>query len=121
MTEKPNRNFFRLEYPKEVMPLIEFAKGHYKVINLSEHGVKFSINTKELKTELQLEAEVRATIVFKDAQRTNVSGKILRIDSDSIVLVLSDGVPLQRIMTEQRFLLAKFGNLRLPSEPPSKP
>jgi hypothetical protein len=45
-----------------------------------------------------------------------VTGRILRIDSDAVVLELSEGVPLQRIMTEQRVLLNKFGNLKRPFE-----
>lgn len=116
MNEKPNRSYFRLEYPQGARPQIELGEGNYPVINLSEKGVKFSFNTKRQGQPFNLEADVNATIVFQDHSRTTVIGRILRVDSDAVVLELSEGVPLQRIMTEQRILLNKFGNLKRPFE-----
>lgn len=115
-SEKPSRNYFRLEYPKEARPLIAIGNGKFPVINLSEKGVKFSFDAKRSTFVLDTEQPLDATIIFQDSGRTQVTGKILRIDSDAVVLELSEGVPLQRIMTEQRVLLNKFGNLKRPFE-----
>jgi hypothetical protein len=114
--EKPSRSYFRLEYPKEARPLIAIGDGKFSVINLSEKGVKFSFDAKRSTFVLDTGNAVDATIIFQDRGRTQVTGKILRIDSDAVVLELSEGVPLQRIMTEQRLLLNKFGNLKRPFE-----
>lgn len=112
--EKPSRNYFRLEYPKDARPLITIGEGKFAVINLSEKGVKFSFDARHSSFVLTPDADFDATITFQDHGREHVTGKILRIDTDSVVLELSDGVPLQRIMTEQRLLLVKFGNLKRP-------
>ncbi|HYX33303.1 MAG TPA: PilZ domain-containing protein [Oligoflexus sp.] len=114
--EKPSRNYFRLEYPKDARPYIAIGKGKFPVINLSEKGVKFFFDAKRSTFVLDAEADFEAIIVFQDSGRTQVTGKILRIDGDAVVLELSEGVPLQRIMTEQRILLNKFGNLKRPFE-----
>ncbi len=116
MAEKLSRNYFRLEYPKEARPQIEIRHTHYQVINLSERGVKFVFNSERQSLPAALEEDIDATIVFEDRSRAHVSGKILRIDSDALVLELSEGVPLQRIMSEQRLLLNRFGNLKRPFE-----
>lgn len=119
MTEKPtkpSRNYFRLEYPKEARPHIAIGEGKFPVINLSERGVKFYFDAKRSTFVLDTEADFNATIVFQDSGCTKVTGKILRIDGDAVVLELSEGVSLQRIMSEQRILLNKFGNLKRPFE-----
>ncbi len=116
MADKLSRNFFRLEYPKEARPRIEIRHDQYPVINLSERGVKFVFNANRQDLPAELEEDIDATIVFGDSTRTHVSGKILRVDTDALVLELSEGIPLQRIMTEQRLLLNRFGNLKRPFE-----
>ena len=115
-TERPSRNYFRLEYPKDARPQIAIGKGKFPVINLSEKGVKFSFDARRTSFDLETEADFDATIIFQDSGHAKVIGKVLRIDSDAVVLELSEGVPLQRIMTEQRILLNKFGNLKRPFE-----
>jgi hypothetical protein len=119
MTEKPakpSRNYFRLEYPKEARPHIAIGEDKFPVINLSEKGVKFYFDAKRSTFVLDAEANFSATIIFQDSACTKVIGKILRIDGDAVVLELSEGVSLQTIMSEQRILLNKFGNLKRPFE-----
>ncbi len=115
-TERPSRNYFRLEYPKEARPQIAIGDGKFPVINLSEKGVKFSFDPRRSTFILDTEHALDATIIFQDHGHTRVTGRILRIDSNAVVLELTEGVPLQRIMTEQRILLNKFGNLKRPFE-----
>lgn len=108
------RNYFRLEYPTEVRPKIVIDETAYPVINLCEGGVKFAVDTR--KEDVDAEVEHKATIVFHDKAQANVKGEIIRSDRGSMVLKLSTGVPLQQIMSEQRFLLNKYGTLRRPKE-----
>ena len=107
--EKP-RNYFRLEYPPEVRPKIYIANETHSVINLSEGGVKFEVRNLDLKAD----KDHQAVIVFYNSDKTEVVGSVIRSDKMSMVLQLSEGVPLQRIMNEQRFLLNKYGTLRQP-------
>ena len=112
--DKNPRNYFRLEYPKDVRPRIKIADSSYPVINLCEGGVKFAINHK--RDDVDAKGEHEAVIVFHNSDETEVIGRVIRIDKDSVVLKLSEGVPLQQIMSEQRFLLNKYGTLRRPRD-----
>ena len=80
--------------------------------------VKAALNLQlaEKVTKLNPIRSTRAVIVFHNSDQTSVIGQVLRTDKDSIVLQLSEGVPLQQIMAEQRFLLNKYGTLRRPAE-----
>jgi len=42
---------------------------------------------------------------------TNIIGKVLRVDKDSFVVRTTAGIPLQKIMNEQRYLISKYGIL----------
>ncbi|SMF30100.1 hypothetical protein [Pseudobacteriovorax antillogorgiicola] len=112
--DKSPRNYFRLEYPNEVRPRIFIDKNSYPVINLCEGGVKFAIDPR--KDDVEAERVHEAVIVFHNSDQTEVIGKVIRSEKDSVVLKLSEGVPLQQIMAEQRFLLNKYGTLRRPLE-----
>ncbi len=112
--DKSPRSYFRLEYPHEDRPVLCINRDRYPIINLCERGVKFGIFSKETQAAFALDDEVAASIVFHDASSTKIEGKILRVDSDALVILLSEGIPLQRIMVEQRFLLGKYGNLKRP-------
>lgn len=112
--QEKSRNYFRLEYPKEARPVIKLGKYDYSVINLCERGVKLVFHPAKARDHLAIADTVTATITFHDANSTQVVGRVLRFDKDALVLELSEGIPLQRIMVEQRYLLGKYGNLKLP-------
>ena len=110
--DKNPRNYFRVEYPAEVRPEILINDRSYPVINLCEGGVKFAAKKKDLEEKKDHEA----VIVFYNSDKTEVIGKVIRSERNAVVLPLSEGVPLQQIMPEQRFLLNKYGTLRRPNE-----
>ena len=110
--EKHPRNYFRVEYPHEVRPQILIDEQSYPVINLCEGGVKFVIRDETRDAEKDYEA----VIVFHNSDQTDVIGKLIRSEKDAVVFQLSEGVPLQQIMSEQRFLLNKYGTLRRPND-----
>ena len=116
-SDKSSRNYFRVEYPTDVRPVISFQDGKYRVINLCEGGVKFTFPTREFDLRNLAQQEITATITFHNHDKSEVIGTIIRAEKDSIILKLSQGVSFQKIMAEQRFLLNKYGTLRRPSEP----
>ncbi|MFW7378823.1 MAG: hypothetical protein ACOH5I_08455 [Oligoflexus sp.] len=114
--DKKSRDYFRVEYPPEVQPIIQLEDGSFPVINLCEGGVKFAFNTKDHDLKELEQRTFNATIVFHNHDRSQVIGTIIRADKGSVVLKLSQGVSFQKIMAEQRFLLNKYGTLRRPSD-----
>jgi hypothetical protein len=112
--DKKSRTYFRVEYPPGVQPIIQFNKGRYPVINLCEGGVKFSFDTRSADLPSLEKKTFNATIIFHNHDQTQVIGRIIRAEKDSLVLQLSEGVSFQKIMAEQRFLLNKYGTLRRP-------
>lgn len=108
---KHPRNYFRLEYPAEVRPKILIDQTSYPIINLSEGGVKLRVPRQEGFSPTD---QLNGVIIFHNSDQTEVIGKVIRQEKDAIVLQLSEGVPLQQIMVEQRFLLNKYGTLRRP-------
>ena len=116
-SDKTSRNYFRVEYPADVRPVIRIKDGSYRVINLCEGGVKFTFPTREFDIKQLEKEEITATITFHNHDKSEVIGTIIRTEKDSVILKLSQGIPFQKIMAEQRFLLNKYGTLRRPSEP----
>ncbi len=112
--EGPARNHFRIEYPKEVRPKIEIGDQVFEVINLCEGGVKFSLVKSSPKMDEK--KPILGKIVFYDSEEKNVIGTIIRSDKSSIVLKFTEGIPYQKIMNEQRFILKKFGGLKRPDQ-----
>ena len=111
--ENKTRQHFRVEYPPEVQPLFIQKKNQHSIIDLSERGIKFSIErTFRMKVGDKLEGKV----VFSDNDETDIKGKILRLDEAYAVIYLDQRVSLQKIMEQQRFLLNKYGTLRQPKK-----
>lgn len=101
------RDHFRLNYPKPDRPQVLIAGHKYEVIDLSERGLKF-LRSKTF--QLTTDAAINATIYFHDGKSCAVRGKVLRVteNTEECVLILSDGVPLPKMMEEQRYLLQKY-------------
>jgi len=82
-------------------------------MNLSETGVKFQLpqNPKNEELKPQFKQPISAKIKFGDGQEVPIEGKILRQEPGSIILLLTLGVPLARIMSEQLYLIQRFKDL----------
>ena len=103
------RDHFRLEYPAADRPTILVQGTLYAVLDLSEKGVKFAV-PKQFKPPPN--KKIKATITFKDGKKIEIAGSVLRIlegkDDNQCVMELSEGVPLPKMMEEQRILLKKY-------------
>jgi hypothetical protein len=101
---------FRLEYPPADRPIFQItnvAKLKLEIIDLSEKGMRFACPPG---FKAQVGAEIKGTITFHDKKTMQVEGKILRILQDGAYCAaqLSVGVPLAKMMEEQRYILQKY-------------
>lgn len=101
------RNYFRLEYPAADRPQLLIGRVAHEVVDLSEKGVKF-LMTQGFKPKL--EERIKAQIKFRDGQVFDVAGKVTRLveETNQCVLALTRGLPLAKMLEEQRFLLQKY-------------
>ena len=94
---RSRRNHFRIKYPYTDRPKLTMSAKGLEVIDISEQGVRFSLN-----------GTMQATITFHDGQSLHVEGKIIRTQNDEIVIQLSRGIPSDRILKEQKYLMGKY-------------
>ena len=80
------------------------------MIDLSEKGLKFDCGPRFRPTDGSV---VKGTVVFKDGKTCEIAGTVLRylIDKRQCVLNLTKGIPLAKMMEEQRLLLQKYKTL----------
>lgn len=96
-------------YPATERPKVTIEKKVFEIIDVSEGGLK--IYAKNPTASFFVGKTLEGTIAFKDKSQSVFKGKVLRIHEDFIVVRTSQGVPLQKIMSEQRYLLSKYGTL----------
>lgn len=102
------REYFRLIYPVNDRPTIEIEGEKYSVMDLSEEGVRFGHAPTVC---LGIGSVVRGTIEFRDGSKEQVVGKIIRIVEEKpafTVMQLTAGLPMKRMMDEQRALIRKY-------------
>ena len=109
MSEINSRQFFRVIYPKGVRPKATIGRKIFPIIDLSEGGMKiFSDNPTE---EFKVRMEIEGVVAFADGSSLTFKGFILRIHKDFIVVRNKVGIPLKKILSEQRFLIKEYGTL----------
>lgn len=101
------RDHFRLEYPLSDRPKFQIDKHVFTVMDVSERGIKFAISTAyrpKPKTPL------KGIITFADGKKVEIAGEVLRLAPDFAfcVAILTKGVPLAKMMEEQRHLIKKY-------------
>ena len=101
------REYYRLNYPVNDRPEFRYKNLNFKISNLSEKGLKFITNAKH-NINFNINDQIAGRIYFKDGNTALISGQVIRIEPDGIVLSLDIGITLQRIMIEQRQLIAKY-------------
>ena len=100
------RQHFRIEYPIPDRPKVEIDGKLYPVLDLSEKGLKL-LGGPRFKPKTT--TKIHGKVYFHDKTMCHVIGVVLRVnDDESVVLKLSDGVPLPKIMDEQRQLIRKY-------------
>jgi hypothetical protein len=95
------RKHIRITYPLGCRPKLTILNKEYDVIDIAEHGIKFTCSKKQ---EFQQGSEVKISITFKDNESFDLKGTILRADKKIVILYLPEGISFERIIAEQRYL-----------------
>jgi hypothetical protein len=107
-----SRSHFRVEYPSHERPKLIADSQSFAVVNVSEEGLLFEFTGPA--EDLEVESQFEGTIHFRDEAKVQVSGTVLRVEGNTVAVHLIKGVPLSRIMAEQRYLINKFGTIKVP-------
>ena len=113
-TQSNKRHHFRLEYPLSDRPEVLIDGEKHTVVDISEKGMRFALTPK---FRGALKSAIKGVITFEDGKQVEVSGTVLRITDDKAhcVVLLTHGVPLAKMMEEQRFLIRKYKRIRYTS------
>jgi len=106
---RQKRNYFRLQYFKPDRPIITITGKSFDVVDLSEKGIKFELPRGFKPRE---NARIGGTVTFPDKTKFEIIGTILRVNATTkeCVLVLEEGIPLAKMLEEQRRLIQKYKN-----------
>lgn len=99
------RAYFRLHYPQTERPSLLTEGANYPVSEISEGGLR--LVALDASQELEQQRHL-VGILQLSGQSVAVEGRVLRRQHDEVVVVLSDGVPLPLVMSEQRRLIRKY-------------
>ena len=103
------RQFYRVEYPKSARPTFICDKSQFAVVELSEEGIRLAVKGS---SEFRVHQLVVGEIVFHDHSKVKVTASVFREFLGYVVLKCHVGIPLPKIMEEQRYLINKFGGVR---------
>ena len=98
---------FRIYYKTTDPPMCEIGNHHYRVIDLSEAGIRLEAVVAD---EYVLDENLQGSIAFPDGRgQEKFMGHVVRITKHDFAIMFepSDFFPLQRIMFEQRLLIRK--------------
>ena len=99
------RRFFRLNYPIRTKPVVHVHQQKYEVLDVSQGGIRFHVTEPDQWLE---DDPFKAQIYMVCGGSASVSGKILRVAADFVVVELSEEIPLKLMYDEHRFLLKNF-------------
>lgn len=103
VTEK--REHFRIRYPVKERPLLLLAQQEFEIIDMCEEAVKFRCpGFRSFSVGDLLEGGIR----FRNGESMQVEGKVLRVDRESVVMVVDPSIPCSLIVSEQRRLANKY-------------
>ena len=109
-THENSRAHYRLVYPVGDRPTFTCLGQTMEVIDVSERGL--AVTSPQQSLVSKSETQLNGKIVFSDGDSVAVTGKVLRTTGDTVILLLSKGVPLPIIIKQQRLMIQKYGTLR---------
>ena len=111
MSEKKEnkRVHYRVVYPAADAPVFKSMGYTMRVFDVSEQGV--AVSKPEKFAILKEKAIMTGILQFPDGEVVTITGKILRTDDKSIILILQKSLPLPLIVKQQRWLIKKYGTL----------
>ncbi len=96
------RNRYRIQYERDQCPTLRLHKIEFDVIDLSEEGLRFSL---EGYSGVTVGQSIGGSLTFKDGNHSLVYGTVTRIDQNTVSVTLTQPIPYPKIMDEQRRLI----------------
>ncbi len=93
-TGTERREYLRVYYPYTERPKLIIDEKEVDVTEISEHGIRFYLGSK-----------VSATIIFHDGESLTIEGEIIRIHTNEVAVHLAKGIPYDRIIKDQEYLM----------------
>ncbi len=97
------REFYRIGYPDSYRPKIRIQDEEYEneTVELSERGVRFRyLGPGPLKEGLATDI----TITFYDGESFLITGELLRVRKEDVIMRFSERIPIYRLINEQQYL-----------------
>lgn len=101
------RQFYRLRYPERVRPVMKYKKLEFPVAELSEGGARVVSDDVTLSPGESIAADIR----FADGAVFGVVGTVFRYEAGEVILKLDLGIPLKRMLSEQKWVFHDFAAL----------
>ncbi|MEI8131527.1 MAG: PilZ domain-containing protein [Leptolinea sp.] len=98
---KERRQYYRLLYPPELAPEVAIMGSTFRVLDISEKGLRFR---KDFNSRLDTGQSIRGVLIFVDLSKIEFQGYILRVVNREAVVIFLKNLPYQKIMAEQLFL-----------------
>ena len=105
MPNDQRRRHFRIDYPSADRPVFRIGGADFAVVDIAEGGLRFEPQLKKFKPQEQ----IRGVITFADKASFIVHGHVLREDRGQIIVILAQGIPLARMLSEERYIIQKYG------------
>lgn len=99
------RRYYRLQYPKPERPTVWFRGCCYEVSEISEGGVRIMLAGG---CAVRLGQAFAGVLRFKDGGTHPIVGVVIRLDDSEIVVQLSKGISLKRMIAEQSRLRKRY-------------
>jgi hypothetical protein len=106
-----SREHFRVPYEPSDAPRFATMQNTFTVLDLSEGGLRLSIQAKQRPNTYVLDQLIHGTLTLPEARGTlSLSGQVIRITDDylAVKLMRESYIPLPQIMVEQRVMIQKL-------------
>jgi hypothetical protein len=101
------REHYRIDYPLSKRGKIIVRGSEFKVIDVSQRGIKFSIESNPNGTWV-VSNSVKGSITFLVGKQRLFQGRIIRVSANDVILHLDDDIPLGLMNEEHRFIINYF-------------
>ncbi len=98
------REFFRLPYPVMSGAILAVDGTNYTVAEVSEGGLRLRATS----NEFPVAERIQGTLVLTAGVRCTVTGTVLRVENNCVILKLSRGPTSYDVIREQRHVTRQF-------------
>jgi hypothetical protein len=107
MTDRNQREFYRVDYPAKERPSLTFGEQEFQVVECSETGLRYELPNTE--TPPAIGEVVRGVVRFRGDEDVEIEGTVQRMDRRGVAILLTElKIPFRIIVSEQKYLRAHY-------------